>query len=249
MPTCSTCAASSRRSRISWYAVRRERAERTAVGGPLLRGDAGAVDADGWAFRLRDAAVASASAARSITASPARAGRLARRRHRALGARAAAREDFPRGHDVVRDRDSRDGDARVHALQDQLGLHAIDTDLTRPGLDGRFDVQVNQALPFELGGTRWEVLVGVGTCSAIEPARLRLRRAPRGSAAQARGRRVPRALLGADFRGWVLKGRGFSRIACRNLHTDHVLRDADLRGVTGRHLAARMIREIRPSFC
>jgi outer membrane receptor protein involved in Fe transport len=29
------------------------------------------------------------------------------------------------------------------------------------GLDGRFDVQVNQALPFALGGTKWEVLLGV----------------------------------------------------------------------------------------
>jgi Carboxypeptidase regulatory-like domain/TonB dependent receptor-like, beta-barrel len=29
------------------------------------------------------------------------------------------------------------------------------------GLDGRFDVQVNQALPFGLGSTKWEVLVGV----------------------------------------------------------------------------------------
>ena len=30
-----------------------------------------------------------------------------------------------------------------------------------PGLDARFDVQINQALPFELGGTRWEVLLGL----------------------------------------------------------------------------------------
>jgi hypothetical protein len=33
--------------------------------------------------------------------------------------------------------------------------------LSEAGLDGRFDVQVNQALPFGLGGTKWEVLVGV----------------------------------------------------------------------------------------
>jgi hypothetical protein len=33
--------------------------------------------------------------------------------------------------------------------------------LTDAGFDGRFDVQVNQALPFGLGGTKWEVLVGV----------------------------------------------------------------------------------------
>jgi hypothetical protein len=41
------------------------------------------------------------------------------------------------------------------------GYTRSDTSQQRPGLDGRFDVQVNQALPFELGGTRWEVLVGL----------------------------------------------------------------------------------------
>lgn len=41
------------------------------------------------------------------------------------------------------------------------GYTRSDTSQARPGLDGRFDVQVNQALPFELGGTRWEVLVGL----------------------------------------------------------------------------------------
>lgn len=33
--------------------------------------------------------------------------------------------------------------------------------LSDTGLDARFDVQVNQALPFGLGSTKWEVLVGV----------------------------------------------------------------------------------------
>lgn len=47
-------------------------------------------------------------------------------------------------------------------------LYKVNTAFARPGVsfaeagaDGRFDVQVNQALPFVLGGTRWEVLVGV----------------------------------------------------------------------------------------
>jgi hypothetical protein len=30
-----------------------------------------------------------------------------------------------------------------------------------PALDGRFDLQLNQALPFDLAGTRWEVLFGI----------------------------------------------------------------------------------------
>lgn len=33
--------------------------------------------------------------------------------------------------------------------------------LSDTGLDSRFDIQVNQALPFGLGSTKWEVLVGV----------------------------------------------------------------------------------------
>ena len=33
--------------------------------------------------------------------------------------------------------------------------------LAETGLEGRFDVQVNQALPFGLGSTKWEILVGV----------------------------------------------------------------------------------------
>ena len=33
--------------------------------------------------------------------------------------------------------------------------------LSDAGLDGRFDLQINQALPFGLGSTKWEVLVGI----------------------------------------------------------------------------------------
>ncbi len=35
------------------------------------------------------------------------------------------------------------------------------SDLTRPGIDVRFDMQVNQALPFGVAGTKWEVLLGL----------------------------------------------------------------------------------------
>jgi hypothetical protein len=33
--------------------------------------------------------------------------------------------------------------------------------VSETGLDGRFDVQVNQALPFGFGSTKWEVLIGI----------------------------------------------------------------------------------------
>ena len=37
----------------------------------------------------------------------------------------------------------------------------VDQTQPGPGLDGRFNVQLNQALPFDFAGTRWEILVGV----------------------------------------------------------------------------------------
>lgn len=41
------------------------------------------------------------------------------------------------------------------------GFTRSNLDRTTPGLDGRFDVQVNQALPFGLAGTQWEILIGL----------------------------------------------------------------------------------------
>jgi TonB dependent receptor/Carboxypeptidase regulatory-like domain len=41
------------------------------------------------------------------------------------------------------------------------GFVRSNTALQRPGADGRFDVQVNQALPVRFAGTQWEVLFGV----------------------------------------------------------------------------------------
>ncbi len=35
------------------------------------------------------------------------------------------------------------------------------SDLDKPGMDARFDVQVNQTLPIAVAGTQWEVLVGL----------------------------------------------------------------------------------------
>jgi hypothetical protein len=45
---------------------------------------------------------------------------------------------------------------KLNSAYSRTGAH-----LTDAGTDGRFDVQVNQALPFGLGGTKWEVLLGV----------------------------------------------------------------------------------------
>jgi hypothetical protein len=52
---------------------------------------------------------------------------------------------------------------RVFVLYRVNNAFARGTDPTRPTLDYRFDVQVNQALPFMpfSGSARWEVLVGL----------------------------------------------------------------------------------------
>jgi hypothetical protein len=41
------------------------------------------------------------------------------------------------------------------------GFVRADTSIDTPGFDGRFDLQVNQAIPVTIAGTKWEVLVGL----------------------------------------------------------------------------------------
>ena len=41
------------------------------------------------------------------------------------------------------------------------GYARVDQTQPGPGLDARFNVQLNQALPFDIAGTRWEILVGL----------------------------------------------------------------------------------------
>ena len=72
-----------------------------------------------------------------------------------------SREDL---HDLTTsvETDIPETDTRVFVLYRlNSGFTPSNPEVTRPGLDGRFEVQVNQALPFGPGGTRWEVLVGV----------------------------------------------------------------------------------------
>ena len=70
-------------------------------------------------------------------------------------------EIHPRPHDILRDGHS--GTAtRVFVLYKvNTAFARARTHLTDAGTDGRFDVQLNQALPFGLGSTKWEVLVGI----------------------------------------------------------------------------------------
>ena len=75
--------------------------------------------------------------------------------------RPATRADSRRD-DVARDRNSVDRHARRGALQLNNAFIADGDPEEIRGLDGRFDLQVNQSLPFmNFMGSQWEMLVGV----------------------------------------------------------------------------------------
>ena len=140
-------------------------------GGPKSPGhyvvaNAGAVDAEGWAVRL------SSAPSQRIRGFD----RLQRRRAR-TGCRAATWRRSPSGRrDAIRPRNEDIHDlttsletdvpqtaTRVFLLYKVNNAFARGDDPTHPSLDYRFDVQVNQALPFMpfSSAARWEVLVGL----------------------------------------------------------------------------------------
>jgi hypothetical protein len=137
-------------------------------GGPQSVGhyyvaNAGSLGADGWAVRLSSAGKRVRG---SIDYSITRARWLARgdMADIARWAPAAIRSANEDLHDVTTSiaTDIPETATRVFVFYKiNTGYTRSDTSQLRPGLDGRFDVQVNQALPFELGGTRWEVLLGL----------------------------------------------------------------------------------------
>lgn len=125
---------------------------------------AGALDADGWGVRV------SSPTARRVRASVdytwTRARWTGRGEHAALDrwAPAAVRPTHERIHDVTTSLETEipETATRVYVV------YKVNSAFTRAqgaagevGTDGRFDLQVHQALPFDVAGTRWEVLVGV----------------------------------------------------------------------------------------
>ncbi|HVL66665.1 MAG TPA: carboxypeptidase-like regulatory domain-containing protein [Vicinamibacterales bacterium] len=122
---------------------------------------AGAFDASGWAVRL------STPAARrlrgSIDYSVTRATWGARTASLASLAPALYRPAAEDIHDVTTSlhTDIPETATRVYVLYRVNSAFTRSGDLGRPGADARFDVQVNQALPFGLAGTQWEVLLGL----------------------------------------------------------------------------------------
>ena len=139
-------------------------------GGPESPGhyfvaSAGGVDADGWGFRVSSAPTQRVHG--SVDYSITHAAWMSRGDMAAIAAWAPTairpqREDI---HDVTASLETElpQTSTRVFMLYKLNSAFARGDDPTRPSLDYRFDVQVNQALPFMpfSDAARWEVLVGV----------------------------------------------------------------------------------------
>jgi TonB dependent receptor-like, beta-barrel/Carboxypeptidase regulatory-like domain len=139
-------------------------------GGPESPGhyfvaNAGNVDAQGWAFSLRSAPAQRVRG--SVEYSVARAQWMSRGDMAAIAvwAPAAIRPHSEDVHDLTTslETDVRQTDTRVFLMYRLNNAFARVADPSRSPLEYRFDVQVNQALPFMpfSGNARWEVLVGV----------------------------------------------------------------------------------------
>ena len=125
---------------------------------------AGSVDAQGWGVRLSSSASKRLSGSVDYTLSHGRwnsFGELGEARPWIARLTRAQDEDI---HDLTTSirTDIPETSTRVFVLYKlNSGYARRSGGLSEAGLDGRFDVQVNQALPFGLGGTKWEVLLGV----------------------------------------------------------------------------------------
>jgi hypothetical protein len=124
--------------------------------------NAGAFDASGWGMTL--STPAGARLRGSVDYSVTRARWTAQNITLGAAVPAALRPQTEDIHDITT---SLHTDIPETATRFYL-LYRVNTaftrgnpDAPRAGIDGRFDMQVNQALPFALAGTKWEVLVGL----------------------------------------------------------------------------------------
>jgi hypothetical protein len=127
-------------------------------------GNAGGFEADGWVVRFDTPAAARLQG--SIHYSLARArwtghGDVARLLPVAPAMLRRNAEDLHDLTSTVR-ADISETATRVFVIYKlNTGYVRSNTALERPGLDGRFELQVNQSLPVTFGGTRWELLLGL----------------------------------------------------------------------------------------
>lgn len=124
-------------------------------------GNAGSFNASGWAVRLSTPPALRVRG--SLDYSVARAEWTTRNAALIAMAPAALRSESEDIHDITTSvqTDIPETATRFYLLYRVNTAFTRSSDLTRPGMDARFDVQVNQALPFGVAGTKWEVLVGL----------------------------------------------------------------------------------------
>lgn len=124
---------------------------------------AGSVDAHGWGLRLGTPSDHRIRASIDYTLTRARWSERAEAPAIARWSPGAIRPKSENIHDVSTslETDIPETATRVYLL---VKLNSAFTRTITPepaGMGGRFDLQVNQALPIDVGGTRWEVLLGV----------------------------------------------------------------------------------------
>jgi hypothetical protein len=125
---------------------------------------AGSVDAQGWGVRLSSSSSKRLSGSVDYTLTHGRwnsFGELDQARPWIARLTRARDEDI---HDLTTSirTDIPETATRVFVLYKlNSGYARRSGSLSDSGLDGRFDLQVNQALPFGFGSTKWEVLVGI----------------------------------------------------------------------------------------
>jgi hypothetical protein len=124
-------------------------------------GNAGSFDASGWAVRL--STPPSLRVRGALDYSVARAQWSYRNTALSAMAPAVLRAESEDIHDITTSvqTDIPETATRFYLLYRVNTAFTRSNDLSRPGMDARFDVQVNQALPFGVAGTKWEVLVGL----------------------------------------------------------------------------------------
>jgi hypothetical protein len=123
----------------------------------------GAVDANGWAVRVGTLSTGRIRGSLEYSRTTARWTSRGDIGAVAPWAPAAIRDTQDELHDVTTsiETDIPETATRVFVLYRLNTGYTRGSDALGPGLDARFDVQVNQALPLSLGGTKWEVLVGL----------------------------------------------------------------------------------------
>jgi hypothetical protein len=124
-------------------------------------GNVGSFDASGWGVRVSTPLSSRITGALDYTI--ARAQWSSRNTTLTAMAPAVVRAESEDIHDITTSfkTDIPETATRFYLIYRVNTAFTRSSNLARPGMDARFDMQVNQALPFGVAGTQWEVLVGL----------------------------------------------------------------------------------------